>query len=162
MSEEWMFELVFVFLSGIGGAALMTLFLKVVNKYIRHGVRVPLILGQVVHHYFNGSPLYNLRHKNKIGHAIHLLVGVFFAFCYAWLWHQGIGGTHPLDIFIFGFINGLVGIAGWYLFLKITFEPEQVEKRIFLPVLIIAHIVFALGVTSIYFTLWYIFKGIYN
>jgi uncharacterized membrane protein len=156
MGEGWIPEVVIIFLSGIGGAALMTFFLNVINAFIKHGVRVPLILGQVVHHYFNGYSFYQVRHKNKFGHGIHLSVGVFFSFCYAWLWHLGIGGNNPKDILLFGVINGLVGIVGWYIFLKTTYEPEQVEEKIFFPVLIIAHIVFAWGVTVIYFTLWYL------
>lgn len=159
MGEDWIPELIIIFLSGVGGAALMTLFLNLINGFIKHGVRVPLILGQVVHHYFNGKPLYQVRHKNKIGHGIHLLVGVFFAFCYAWLWHLRIGGNNLEDILLFGFINGLVGIAGWYVFLKVTYEPEQVEEKIFFPVLVLAHIVFAWGVTEIYFTLWKLFTA---
>src|SRR5690606_2784523 len=134
----------------------MTLFLRLINDYLRHGVRVPLILGQVVHHYFNGSPLYHLRHKNKYGHAIHLLVGVLFACCYTLLWSQGIGGPTGLDIIFFGLVNGVVGMLGWFLFLKSTYEPEQVEKKVFFPILIVAHIVFALGVTGIYFGLWHL------
>jgi hypothetical protein len=96
--------------------------------------------------------------KTKLALESMLLVGVFFAFCYVWLWHRGIGGPNTLDIIIFGFINGLVGISGWWVFLKSTYEPEQVEKSYFFPVLIIAHIVFALGVTLIYFSLWGLYK----
>lgn len=157
MNEEQVLDIIIVILSGIGGAALMSLFLKLINDYIRHGVRVPLILGQVVHHYLNGLPFYHLRHKNLIGHGIHLLIGVFFAFCYAWLWKRGIGGPTALHTLIFGLINGLVGIIGWLLFLRTTYEPEQVEKRIFFPVLTVAHIFFALGVTGIYYSLWYLY-----
>ena len=149
-------EIIIVFLSGIGGAALMTQFLRLINGYFKHGVRVPLILGQVVHHYFNGSPLYRLRLKNMYGNVLHLMVGVLFAYCYAWLWRHGIGGSNALDIFIFGLVNGVVGMLGWFLFLKSTYEPEQVEKRVFFPVLIVAHIVFAFGVTGIYFGLWHL------
>lgn len=147
-------EIIIVFLSGIGGAALMTLFLRLINDYLRHGVRVPLILGQVVHHYFNGSPLYHVRFKNMYGTVLHLMVGVLFAYCYTLLWSSGIGGPIVLDTFVFGLVNGVVGILGWFIFLKSTYEPEQVEKRVFFPVLIVAHVVFALGVTGIYFGLW--------
>src|SRR5690606_37527433 len=126
--------IIIVFLSGIGGAALMTLFLRLINGYFRHGVRVPLILGQVVHHYFNGSPLYHVRLKNMYGHVLHLTVGVLFAYCYAWLWSYGIGGPSVSDTVVFGLVNGVVGVLGWFLFLKSTYEPEQVEKKVFFPV----------------------------
>jgi hypothetical protein len=75
-----MLETVIVVVAGVGGASLMTLFLGVVNYLIPQGVRVPLILAQVVHHYLNGAPFYKVRHKNYYGHTLHLLVGVFFAF----------------------------------------------------------------------------------
>ena len=147
-------ELIIIVLSGIGGAWLMTLFLSVINRFISHGVRVPLILGQVFHHYFSGSSFYHLRHKNTYGHVIHNLVSVFFAFCYLWLWRNGIGGPSAPDILLFGFVNGLVGVAGWFVFLRATYEPQQVKEKVFFPVILIAHLVFALGVTAIYFALW--------
>src|SRR5690606_32686251 len=156
MTGESILEIVIVLISGVGGAALMTLFLRLINDYFNHGVRVPLILGQVIHHYFNGSMFYQLKHKVRYGHVIHLIVGVFFAFCYTYLWNRGIGGPTALNTFIFGLVNGLAGMVGWFIFLKSTFEPEQVNKKIFLPVIVIAHLVFALGVTCIYYTLRYL------
>lgn len=143
-----------VIISGIGGAHLMTLFLRVINRYIPHGVRVPLILSQVVHHYFNGAPLYRLKDKNKYGQVIHLAVGVFFAFCYYALWRIGIGGPNFWTVILFGLVNGLLGMLGWFVFLRSTFEPEQVNEREFYPVIVFAHIAFALGVTVIYFGTW--------
>lgn len=149
-----MLEIVIVVVAGVGGAWLMTLFLRLVNYLIPHGVRVPLILAQVVHHYLNGAPFYDVKHKNIYGHAIHLMVGVFFAFCYSWLWRWDIGGFTWQDIFLFGLINGLVGMVGWFGFLRATYEPEQVKEKVFFPIIVIAHIPFALGVTAIYFSLW--------
>jgi|SRR5690554_1724222 len=156
MAEESILEIVIVFISGIGGAAFMSLFLRLINDYFSHGVRVSLILGQVVHHYFNGQPFYHLRHKNKYGQIIHMSVGILFAYCYTWLWSRGIGGPTALDTLIFGLVNGLVGMIGWFAFLQLTYEPEQVNKKIFFPIIVIAHLVFAFGVTCIYFSLWYV------
>ena len=154
-----MLEVVIVVISGVGGAWLMTLFLRLVNYLIPHGVRVPLILAQVVHHYFNGAPLYDVKHKNTYGHTLHLLVGVFFAFCYSWLWRRDIGGFSGGDILLFGLVNGLVGMAGWFVFLRATYEPEQVNENVFLPVIVIAHVPFAFGVTVIYYGLWSLLTG---
>lgn len=148
-----MMEVLIVVVSGIGGAWLMTFFLRGINQLLSHGVRVPLILSQVVHHYFNGAPFYSLRYKNAYGHAIHLLAGVFFAYCYHLLWSRGIGGFNVRDICLFGVVNGLVGVIGWWLFLKVTFEPEQVREKLFFPTVLIAHIPFAFGVAVIYFGL---------
>ena len=156
MRAESVLEVILVFLSGAGGAALMTIFLKLVNAYTRSGVRVPLILGQVVHHYFVGSGLYKLKHKNTYGHLLHILVGVFFAFCYSWFWKRGLGGPTASSIFIFGLINGIVGAAGWFLFLKSTYKPKQVKERVFFPVIVLAHFIFAFGVTGIYFGFWHL------
>jgi|SRR5690606_9606800 len=149
-----MSETVIVVIAGVGGAWLMTFVLRLVNLLIPHGVRVPLILAQVVHHYLNGAPFYDIKHKNAYGHAIHLSVGVFFAFCYSWLWRRDIGGFTLEDILLFGLVNGLVGMAGWFVFLRATYEPEQVSENAFFPVIVIAHVPFALGVTVIYFGLW--------
>src|SRR5690606_15209767 len=113
-----MLEVVIVIIAGVGGAWLMTLFLRLANYLIPYGLRVPLILAQVVHQYFNGAPLYNVKHKNKYGHALHLLVGVFLACCYSWLWQRNIGGLTVEDILLFGLVNGLVGMAGWFVFLR--------------------------------------------
>src|SRR5690554_109232 len=156
MTDGRFLEIVIVLISGVGGAAFMTLFLRLINDYFHHGVRVPLILGQVVHHYFSGTRLYRLRYKTIYGHLIHLTVGVLFAICYTYLWNRGIGGPTALSTFIFGLVNGLVGMFGWFIFLRSTFEPEQVDKRIFFPVIVIAHLFFALGVTSIYHALRYL------
>lgn len=154
-----MLEVVTVVIAGVGGAWLMTLFLRLVNYFISHGVRVPLILAQVVHHYLNGAPLYNVKYKNTYGHGVHLMVGVFFAFCYTWLWRLDIGGFTVEDILRFGLVNGLVGMAGWFAFLRATYEPEQVNKNVFFPVIVIAHVPFAFGVTVIYFGLWSLING---
>lgn len=156
MTKPLFLEIVIVLISGIGGAALMSFFLRLINDYFNHGVRVPLILGQVVHHYLNGLPFYDLRQKNKYGHFIHLTVGVIFAYCYSLLWSGGIGGPTALSTLVFGLVNGLVGMVGWFIFLKLTFEPEQIKERIFFPVIVLAHLVFALGVTCLYFTLWHL------
>src|SRR5690554_5651998 len=155
MRADSVLEIILVFISGAGGAALMTLFLNALNAYTRYGLRVPLILGQVVHHYLAGSAFYKLRHKNKYGHVLHILVGVFFAFCYTGLWGQGIGGPTASGIFVFGLINGIVGAFGWFLFLKSTYKPKQVNERVFFPVIVLAHIVFAFGVSGIYFSFWH-------
>lgn len=156
-----MLEVVIVVIAGVGGAWLMTLFLRLVNYLFPHGVRVPLILAQVVHHYLNGAPFYDVKHKYTYGHGLHLLVGVFFAFCYSWLWRRGIGGFTLEDILLFGLVNGVVGMVGWFVFLRATYEPEQVNENVFFPVIVIAHIPFALGVTVIYFGLWSLIDGLY-
>jgi hypothetical protein len=154
-----MLETVIVVIAGVGGAWLMTVFLRLVNHLIPYGLRVPLILAQVVHHYFNGAPLYNVKHKNKYGHALHLLVGLFFAFCYSSLWRRDIGGFTLEDILLFGLVSGLVGMAGWFVFLRATYEPEQVNEAVFFPVIVIAHVPFAFGVTVIYYGLWSLLTG---
>lgn len=147
-------EVAIVVVAGVGGAWLMTLFLRLVNYLISHGVRVPLILAQVVHHYLNGAPFYKVRHKNRYGHTLHLLAGGGFAFCYSWLWRRDIGGFTLEDILLFGLVNGLVGMAGWFVILRTAYEPEQVNENVFFPVIVMAHIPFALGVTVIYFGIW--------
>ncbi len=148
-------EVAIVVVAGVGGASLMTLFLRAINHLIPHGVRVPLILAQVVHHYLNGAPFYKVRHKNRYGHTLHLLVGVFFAFCYSWLWQRDIGGFTLEDIFLFGLVNGLLGMAGWFVILRTAHEPEQVNENVFFPVIVIAHIPF----TVIYFGIWSLIAG---
>jgi hypothetical protein len=60
---------------------------------------------------------------------------------------------------LFGLVNGLVGMAGWFVFLRTTYEPEQVNENAFFPVILIAHVPFALGVTVIYFGLWSLIDG---
>ena len=89
-----------------------------------------------------------------IGVAAHYLVGIFFAFCYYFLWQQGIGTPTFMSGLLFGVINGLFGIAVWSVVFRLHPNPPQtVSLKVYFPALVAAHLVFGAFLNLTYSTL---------
>lgn len=139
-------------LSGIAGTALMTLFLYLLALATRRQLKVVKILGTLITNQttpqggLSNSPL-----AIWTGIVAHYLVGILFAFCYYFLWNLGIGAPTIPSGMVFGFVSGLFGIAIWTIVFHFhPNPPHNVSLKIYLPTLVIAHIVFGIGVNIAY------------
>jgi uncharacterized membrane protein YdcZ (DUF606 family) len=134
-------------ISGIAGTALMTLFMYLLSYITKRRLKVVKILGTMLTIYSN--PEGKLSESNKaitIGILTHYGVGIFFAICYLILWRNGIGKPDLTNAFIFGLINGVLGIFVWRLFILIHPSPPKLPFKTYMISIIIGHIVFATGV----------------
>ena len=139
-------------LSGIAGTALMTLFLYLLTLVTQRQLKVVKILGTLITNQttpqggLSNSPL-----AIWTGIVAHYLVGILFAFCYYFLWNLGIGAPTIPSGMVFGFVSGLFGIAIWTMVFHFhPNPPHNVSLKVYLPALVMAHIVFGMGVNIVY------------
>ncbi len=115
----------------------MTLFSYLVSKILNKQFLEPAILNQLV--------FYRQKEKKKhhaTGYLIHYAVGLFFTFAYRWLWKKNPSAQRNSASLALGFINGMIGIAGWHLTFVLHPSPPRVDKKNYFLQLLPAHIVF--------------------
>jgi uncharacterized membrane protein YagU involved in acid resistance len=136
-----------VMLSGIAGTAFMTLFMYLLGYITKRRLKVVKILGTMLTLYSN--PDGKLSENNKaitIGLLTHYSIGIVFSICYLILWENGIGKPDITYGFIFGIINGILGIFIWRLFILIHPSPPRLPFKTYMSSLVLGHVVYALVV----------------
>jgi uncharacterized membrane protein YagU involved in acid resistance len=136
-----------VMLSGIAGTAFMTLFMYLLGYITKRRLKVVKILGTMLTLYSN--PDGKLSENNKaitIGLLTHYSIGIVFSICYLILWGNGIGKPDITYGFIFGIINGILGIFIWRLFILIHPSPPRLPFKTYMSSLVLGHVVYALVV----------------
>ncbi len=140
--------LLIVFLSGIAGTGLMSLFNFFVSKMINRPFRAPHVLNQLISRQ-SGMPS-ALKNKKLPGWIIHFAIGIAFAFMYyAGIFFLNYEAGFSSGI-IAGMIFGLLGVAGWYLIFKFHPNPPEINLKKYLLQLWFAHVVFGFGVALVY------------
>ena len=133
-----------VFISGIVGTGLMSLFNFFVSKMINRPFRPPHVLNQLIARQ-PVRPSF-LKYKKISGWIIHFSIGIAFAFTY----YAGIFFLNYETILssgiIAGMIFGLLGVAGWYLIFKSHPNPPEINLSKYLLHLWLAHVVFGFGI----------------
>lgn len=125
----------------------MTLFMYLLTFISKRVMKVTKILGTMLTFRTTaGGGLSESRGAAIAGVAGHYCIGIFFALCYFLLWRAGIGKPDLPDALLFGLINGIAGIAAWRLSFAIHPRPPVIKLKPYLVTLLIAHLVFALGV----------------
>ncbi len=138
-------------LSGIGGTALMTLFVYAVSIITHKRLKVVKILGTMLTYQttpdkgLSDSPL-----AIATGIIAHYAVGIIFALTFMLLWDFNIGQpTLPYGL-VYGFICGTIGIGIWKIYLDVHSDPPAISVKPYLITILIGHIVFGAGVIATY------------
>jgi hypothetical protein len=115
----------------------MTLFSYLLSKIFDKQFLEPALLNQLV--------FYRRKEQRKhhaTGYLIHYGVGFFFTVIYRWLWKKNPSLQRDSASLTLGFINGLIGIAGWRYTFLFHPAPPRVDKKNYFLQLLSAHVVF--------------------
>ncbi len=137
-----------IFISGIVGTVLMSLFNHLMSIIRKRPFMPPHLLNQLMRRK-KGIPS-SIKEKSYPGWVIHFAIGVVFAFFYYFA--KLLLDFHPgfISGLVAGFIFGLIGILGWYLMFKTHADPPDIHLRKYLIHLLAAHVVFGFGVALVY------------
>lgn len=142
---------VLIIVTGIAGTALMTAFVYLISHITGKQLKVIHVLGSMLTGQVTTEK--NVSAQSSvfiIGLVSHYAVGILFAFIYQRLWSLGLGRPDILNGLLFGFINGLIALAGWRSFFAIHPNPPRIDLANFLLIIFLAHLVFGIGVVMAY------------
>lgn len=140
-----------IILAGIFGTALMTLFMYMLSLVTHDRFKVVKILGTMLTFQTTHSKgLSDRPSAIMVGTLTHYLIGIGFAFIYSWLWSTNIVEKNFFEITVLGFVNGMVGAAGWKIFISIHPNPPNLRLRSYLLAIVLGHVFFAVGVLATY------------
>ena len=143
-----MTDYLIVALAGVVGTAAMTAYLYLISYITHKQTKVIKVLGTMVTNNTNADgSLSEKRSPIIIGTLIHYLIGIAFAITYLALWRAGIASPDWASAIILGAINGLVGSAGWFVFLSVHKNPPRIPLIFYLFHIFLAHIVFSITTT---------------
>lgn len=89
--------------------------------------------------------------KTTWGWIVHFLIGYWFVIVYYWLWITDILPISLLSALLLGALSGIIGILGWMLIFKLSSDQPKINFKRYYFQLFIAHIIFAIVATAIYF-----------
>jgi hypothetical protein len=147
-------ELINLLISGLIATSVMTLLMYLGGIISGKNLAVIHILGSMIT--FNtkvGGGVSKSFLSFITGFVLHFLVGIFYAFIYAWLWSINIGKPNFINSIIFGSISGIIAIIGWNIFIKIHPKPPAIPIREYMVALFFTHIIFAVILFYIYLVL---------
>jgi hypothetical protein len=137
--------------AGTAGTALMTAFVYVIAMFYDKRLKVVKVLGTMV---TNRTTV----EKGLSGHAyaivsgilVHYFVGVLFALLYGLLWQNGIGSPSLTSAILFGFINGVIAICGWRIFIALHPNPPILPLKAYLLCILAGHLFYAIGTVIVF------------
>lgn len=129
----------------------MTAFVYLISRITSKQLKVIHVLGTMLTGQTTASKNISTHSSAYIiGITAHYLVGILFAFVYHWLWSTGVGNPDILYGLLFGFINGIVAVAGWRLFIAIHPNPPHIDLPGFLVTIFSGHLFFGIGIVIAY------------
>ncbi len=133
-----------ILFEGFIATSLMTSFSYFASKITAHQFREPKLLNVV----FSNSKIFPARiAKNHVlGWIIHYLVGYLFVMLFEMIWAYTYIPKNIIWSLILGLCAGLIGVLIWMLVLAFHNNPPQLARNKFYIQLVIAHIIFGLGV----------------
>lgn len=132
--------------AGTTGTAVMTLFSVLLSKAAKKNYTEPVILGQLINRV---TPL-DIKTADLTGWGAHWAMGLAFTAFYEK--YLNLKKTNPslANTLLFGTISGLTGIVVWHSTFKAHPNPPGVDVANFYKQLLIAHVVFGVGVALTY------------
>jgi hypothetical protein len=135
-----------VVIEGIGGTALMTLYVYIVAWLTKKPFKVIRVLGtMLIGETTDTGGLSKSKKAIVSGTVVHYTVGVIFSFVYNVLWVHDIGSPTLYSAILFGAVNGLLALAGWRIYFKLHRKPPLIDLKNYLLVIASGHILFAIG-----------------
>jgi len=126
--------LYFIFVGGSVATAAMTLFSLMVSLVFKQLYREPVLINLLLPQ--------KITKYSVLGYLIHFAVGWILALVYYFL---TIGGFALLSFqigLIFGLISGLLAIAAWMVFFKLSKHPPKINLTGYFLQLLLAHLIF--------------------
>ena len=135
------------FIAGIVGTACMTLGMYTLAGITSDHFKVVKVLGTMLtNQTTEDGGLSNATSAITVGLLAHYLVGIGFSFVYTWLWREEImEGTFQAAT-LMGFVNGLIGAAGWRVYFAIHRRPPDMPLPKYLLAIALGHILFGQGI----------------
>jgi hypothetical protein len=115
----------------------MTLASYLIAITVRKKMLPPVLLNQLTHPEEKTKKAHNIK-----GYLLHWLVGLSFSAMYKALWKKKLMPPDARSGLALGFANGIAGIAGWHLMLKLHPRPPVVKRKPFYIHLLATHIIF--------------------
>lgn len=129
-----------IILGVLVGTSLMTLFSYLMTYEVKEQFREPQLLNELL----NRSG-FNIKNAWLSGWLLHYGMGAIFVIVYHFIWQFTAINPSLLSGSIFGFVNGFIGIAGWWTVFYIHKNPPSVDFNDYYIHLIVAHIIFGIG-----------------
>lgn len=147
--------LVDLFISAIVGTSVMTLFLYMTSWITKNNFRVIHILGNMLTFKTkeDGS-LSNSFWVFGVGSVIHYMVGFLYVVAYHFLLMNGHIRLTLFQGIIVGIVTGIVAVGGWKCFYKLHPKPPIIKLKLYLWVILLAHILFSIVVLYTYLFLF--------
>jgi hypothetical protein len=133
-----------IIFSGITGTSLMTLFSYAVSGAGKKNFKEPELLAAL-----EKTALTDAIKALALpaGWGTHYSIGIVWAAVYEYFWQKKLMKRTVKNGLILGGLSGLTGIAIWKLTFKIHPDPPRIDFRKFYIQLLIAHLIYGLGVT---------------
>jgi hypothetical protein len=128
-----------IFIAGITGTSLMTVFSYQVSQDKKEQFREPLLLHKLISRLLPPKYQYN---PTVDGWTLHYSVGLMFNVVYDALWQRMKSKPSLANGMLTGAISGLIGASIWKIILKLPPNPPAVDVRKYYYHLVAAHIVF--------------------
>jgi len=132
-----------VILPGITGTSLMTAFSYAVSAYKERNFKEPELLAALLK-----EGLQNDRAALAAGWMTHYTMGICWALLFELLFKKAAVKANFTNALVLGTMSGLTGIWIWRFAFKIHRTPPRIDFNQFYWHLLLAHVVYSLGVTA--------------
>lgn len=126
----------------------MTAFSYAASKRFRELYKEPVLLSYILKifrmHLTENS-------EETFGWVLHYAIGFVFVLVYHFLWINNILEINILNTLLLGILSGAVGVLGWMIIFKISNHQPKIDFKGYYIQLFLAHIIFAITATAIYF-----------
>lgn len=134
----------YIFIAGLTGTTIMTLFLYFLGKASGNNFNVIWLLGSVFLYRKTTSTILRI----SVGSFFHYLTGIIYSFLFYSIWSESEVDPNFLYSLLFGVITGIIAMIVWYFLLKNKKFNTPIKYYIFSN--FIAHIIFAIVVFYVY------------
>lgn len=132
-----------ILIPAISGTTLMSIFSYIVSHSKSENFKEPKLLAEIVKRAFYA-------HKDKLpkttGWAMHYAMGVVMTMVFQHCWKETNTIPASKDGMVAGIIGGLAGVMIWKVLFRVHPNPPRIPFMRFAGHLLLAHIVFTLGV----------------
>jgi hypothetical protein len=137
-----------ILVSGFVGTLFMTFFSYLVSNIYGSNFREPQLLNRLL----AGSAIIslNIKKTSSIGWFLHYCAGWFLATVYYILVRFTEINYGWLSGLIFGLIAGITAVGIWKLMLTLNSNPPEISQTRFFIHLVMAHLIFSMGMVLIY------------
>ena len=137
-------KLLVIVASGITGTAVMNLFMYFLKFFTKQVLEVEKVLGtMIICDTLENGGLSDSKLAIFVGVAAHYAVGILFAYFYHLLWFFGVGEPGFWNGLLLGSMSGIFAVIFWFTFFAVHPFPPNIDLKAYMPVLFLAHFVFA-------------------